>query len=103
MDARVTGDEGEKLYLFFREHLTHPAPWLSREAGQYAFFAGWGVAVCVCEELVDEVSDAVDCGEEGLGDGDGEEEYHEGADEGLVLWGHVVAADDGCCCYGEDE
>ena len=37
VDARVTGDEGEKLYLFFREHLTHPAPWLSREAGQYAF------------------------------------------------------------------
>ena len=75
----------------------------AEEAGQYAFFAGWGVAVCVCEEPVDEVSDAVDCGEEGLGDGDGEEEYHEGADEGLVLWGHVVAADDGCCCYGEDE
>ena len=37
VDARVTGDEGEKLYLFFREHLNHPAPWLSREAGQYAF------------------------------------------------------------------
>ena len=37
VDARVTGDEGEKLYLFFREHLLHPAPWLSREAGQYAF------------------------------------------------------------------
>ena len=36
-DARVTGNEGEKLYLFFREHLQHPAPWLSREAGQYAF------------------------------------------------------------------
>ncbi len=37
VDARVTGNEGEKLYLFFREHLQHPAPWLSREAGQYAF------------------------------------------------------------------
>ena len=37
VDARVTGNEGEKLYLFFREHLNHPAPWLSREAGQYAF------------------------------------------------------------------
>ncbi len=25
-DARVTGREGERLYLFFREHLSHPRP-----------------------------------------------------------------------------
>ena len=27
VDARVRGDEGEKLYLFFREQLQHPAPY----------------------------------------------------------------------------
>ena len=27
VDARVRGDEGEKLYLFFQEHLQHPAPY----------------------------------------------------------------------------
>ena len=41
VDARVRGDEGEKLYLFFREHTQHPAPYLySLPDGtpkQYAF------------------------------------------------------------------
>ena len=27
VDARVRGDEGERLFLFFREHLRHPAPY----------------------------------------------------------------------------
>ena len=41
VDARIRGDEGEKLYLFFREHTRHPAPYLySLPDGtpkQYAF------------------------------------------------------------------
>ena len=40
-DARVRGDEGEKLYLFFREHLTHPAPYFCAQPDgtprQFAF------------------------------------------------------------------
>ncbi len=40
-DARVTGREGERLYLFFREHLSHPRPCYSCAADgtpkQFAF------------------------------------------------------------------
>ena len=41
VDARVRGDEGEKLFLFFREHILHPAPYLyslpDGSPKQYAF------------------------------------------------------------------
>jgi len=41
VDARVRGDEGERLYLFFREHLGHPAPYFyalpDGTPKQYAF------------------------------------------------------------------
>ena len=41
VDARVQGTEGEKLYLFFREHLTHPGPYFCAQPDgtprQFAF------------------------------------------------------------------
>lgn len=53
-EARVTGQNpeavGEKLYLFFREHLTHPAPYFYAQADgtpkQFAFCPIWQYGGC---------------------------------------------------------
>ena len=41
LDERYTRETAEKLYLFFREHLTHPAPWFYAQSDgtpkQFAF------------------------------------------------------------------